>query len=138
MHRGVPFDLAASRAYLKSRQEKEYQIRERRRQAALAAVRAAVQRVLPRFPAVQRAYVFGSVLRPGAMRATSDIDIALDGELDAETYFSLWRELETAAEGWQIEVIELEPDLYFAARVRERGELVYERADSNVESGHCR
>lgn len=138
MRRDVPFGLAASRAYLESRQEQEYRIRERRRQAALADVRAAVQLVLPRFPAVRCAYIFGSVLRPGAMRATSDVDIALDGELDAETYFAIWREMEKAAEGWEIEVIELGPDVRFAARVREQGELVYERADSNVESGHRR
>ena len=138
MRRDVPFDLAASRAYLESRQEQEYRIRERRRQAALADVRAAVQRVLPRFPAIRRAYIFGSVLRPGAMRATSDVDIALEGELDAETYFAVWRELEKTAEGWEIEVIELGPDLRFAASVRERGEWVYERTDPNVESGHRR
>jgi len=133
MPRDVPFDLSASRAYLASRQAQRDQAREERRRAALADVRAAVQCVLPRFPAIRRAYLFGSVLRPGAMRVTSDVDIALEGELDAETYFAVWRELERAASGWQIEVIELGPDLHFAAFVRERGEIIYERTDPDPE-----
>lgn len=133
MPRDLPFDLAASRAYLAARQAQRDQAREQRRQAALADVRAAVQCVLPRFPTIRRAYLFGSVLRPSAMRATSDIDIALEGELDAATYFAAWRELERAAGGWQIEVVELGPDLRFAASVRERGEIVYERTDPDTE-----
>jgi predicted nucleotidyltransferase len=99
----------------------------------LADVRAAIHHVLPRFPAVHRAYLFGSVLRPGGMRASSDVDIALEGDLDAATYFAVWRALEQEAVGWALEVIELGPDLHFAASVRERGECVYERADPNAE-----
>ncbi len=128
------FDLAASRSYLRSRQEREFRVREQRRQEALQAVRAAAQSVLPRFPGVRRAYLFGSVLRPGAMHAMSDVDVALEGDLDAEAYFAVWRELERAAPGWQIELIELGVDVYVSARVREQGELIYERADSDAES----
>lgn len=133
MPRDLSIDLAASRAHLESRQEREYRIREQRRQAALTDVRAAVQCVLPRFPAIRHAYLFGSVLRPGGMRASSDVDIALEGDLDAATYFGVWRALEEAASDWEIEVIELGPDLRFAASVRERGELVYERPDPDAE-----
>ena len=134
MPRDHPFDLAASRAHLQARQERQFRAREQRRQAALAAVRPAVQRVLPRFPAVRRAYLFGSVLRPGAMRPSSDVDVALEGELDAATYFAVWRELERAVGDWAIEVVQLGPDLHFAASVRQRGELVYERTDPDPES----
>jgi len=77
----VTFDVTACRAYLQARQEQQFQTRERRRQAALQAVRAAARSVLPHFPRVQRAYLFGSVLRPAAMRATSDVDVAVEGEL---------------------------------------------------------
>lgn len=86
---GVTFDVAACRAHLRARQEQEYQVREARRQAALQAVRAAACAVLPRFPHVRRAYLFGSVLRPGGMRSTSDVDVAVEGELGAEEYFAL-------------------------------------------------
>lgn len=130
------FDLAASRAYLKSRQEREYRIRERRRQAALRAVRAAARAVLPRFPGVQKAYVFGSAARPGAMRPMSDVDIAVEGNLEAEEYFALWRALERAAGEWEIDLVELDGELRFADRVREEGVLIYERANPDVEGRH--
>ena len=130
------FDLTACLIYLRSLQERTYQARERRREALLQALRAAAYSILPRFPGVRRAYLFGSVVRPGAMRSTSDIDIAIEGRLSAEEYFSLWRQLEHAVGGWPIELVELDKDLHFATRVLERGELIYERPDSDAEGGH--
>lgn len=150
-------NITESRAYLAARQAEEAQKREQRGAAALAAARAAAQAVLPRFPAVRRAYCFGSVVRPGGMRATSDVDIALEASppaqleadppakqeaalpasleaapsasLEAGTYFAIWRALERAMGPWELDVIELGPDIHFAARVRAQGELIYERAD---------
>jgi predicted nucleotidyltransferase len=134
MRNEMLFDVSACRATLQARLAQQYAAREKRRQAARAAARAAANRVLPHFPAVQRAYLFGSVLRPGALRLTSDVDIAIEGQLDAETYFSVWRELERSAPGWEIKVLELGPDVRFAACVRQEGEVIYERSDSDTES----
>ena len=135
------FDVVTCRANLQARHEREYQAREKRRQAAFEAVRGAVCTVLPRFPGVRRAYLFGSVLRPGGMRPTSDVDVAIEGRLGAEDYFALWRELERAAAGWLLEVVELDQSIHFANRVRKEGALIYERPDDNsgsdAESGHC-
>jgi predicted nucleotidyltransferase len=130
------FDLAACRAQLRARQEREHQAREQRRQAAREALCNAARSVLPRFPNVQRAFLFGSVLRPGGLRSTSDVDVAIEGKLEAQEYFALWRELERAAPGWLIDLLELDRDLRFAAQVRERGELIYGRPDSDAKSGH--
>jgi len=130
------FDVVACRAHLRARQERQYLAGEQRRQAAIKALRSAVRSVLPRFPGVWRAYLFGSVLRPGAWRSTSDIDLAVEGRLSAEKYFALWRELERAAGDWPIDLVELDRDLRFAARVRERGELIYGHPDSDAESRH--
>jgi predicted nucleotidyltransferase len=129
-------DVAACRMHLRARQERRRREREQRRQAALKALRAAAHSVLPRFPGVRRAYLFGSVLRPGALRSTSDIDIAIEGGLDAEEYFALWQDLEQAAPGWLIDLVDLDRDLRFAALVRERGELIYGCPDSDAEGGH--
>jgi predicted nucleotidyltransferase len=131
------FDLAASRAYLISRQQRAYQVAEQLRQAALHAVYRAARLVLPRFPGVERAYVFGSVLRSGAMHAGSDIDIALEGRLSAEEYFALWRALESEMSEWTVDLVELDRDVRFADCVREQGALIYERSDSDVESRNC-
>ena len=103
--------------------------------STLQAMRAAIHAVLPSFPAVRRVYLFGSVLRSGAMRAVSDVDVAVEGELSAEEYFALWRELERAAPGWAIDLVEIERTPRLAARIRETGELIYER-DPGIESRH--
>jgi len=132
----ITFDVAACRAHLYARQEREHQAREQRRQAAIEALRAAAHFVLPHFPGVRRAFLFGSVLHPGGLRSTSDVDVAIEGKLEAQEYFALWRELEQAAPGWLIDLVELGRDLRFAALVRERGELIYGHPDSNAESGH--
>lgn len=129
-------DVSACLAALRARQTRQYIEREKRRQAARDAMFAAAASVFPQFPAIRRAYLFGSATRPGALRATSDIDVAIEGDLDAETYFAVWRALELGLEGWQIDVVELKPDLWFAARVREEGELIYEHPNSDSESGH--
>jgi predicted nucleotidyltransferase len=136
--RGSTFDVAACRAYLQARREQQHQVAEQRRQAVIQTVRAAVGMVLPRFSRVQRAYLFGSALRPAALRTKSDVDVAIEGTLDAEEYFALWRELERAAAGWPIDLVELDDDLPFAARVREKGELIYERRYPDAQSGDSR
>jgi len=130
------FDTGRCRAFLQARQLQQWQAREQRRQSALQAARSAVRSVLPRFPGVGRAFLFGSVSCPGAWRSSSDIDIAIEGHLSAEDYFALWRELEQAASGWAIDLIELDQASRFAVRVRESGELVYERTDPEPESRH--
>ena len=128
-------DIAACRAYLQARKRQRDQEREALRQQVMQTVRAAVPSVLSAFPQVRRAYAFGSVVRPGAtLRSDSDVDVAIEGTLSAEAYFALWRELERAIPGWAVEVVELGGDLRFAERVRQIGEVIYERPDSDPES----
>jgi predicted nucleotidyltransferase len=128
-------DIIACRAYLQTRKRQRDQEREALRQQIMQVVRIAVPSVLATFPQVRRAYVFGSMVRPGAMlRSDSDIDVAIEGTLSAETYFALWREIERAIPGWVVEVVELGQDLHFVERVRQVGEVIYERSDSGSKS----
>lgn len=92
-------DLVRVRAYLEAREGKRFQTREDGRLRALEMARAAIQTVLPAFPRVRRAFLFGSITRPGAMRRDSDIDIAVEGGLSAEEYFALWRDLDRRISG---------------------------------------
>lgn len=119
-------EITAAREHLRRRREAAFRAREARRQAALQALRNAADRVFPRFPAVRRAYLFGSVTRPGEMGRRSDVDVAVEGKLSAEDYFALWRALEEAS-GESVDLVELTDDLPFARRVRESGEVIYER-----------
>ena len=95
--------------------------REELRERRLREAREAIRRLAPRYPAVRRVYLFGSVLHPGRFHADSDIDVALEcDDLETETPFAraLERELATA--------IDLRPFTgAIAEAVRESGEKVY-------------
>ncbi len=121
-------DAQVSRNWLLRREQEEDQHRERRRQVARDALRTAVCSVAPRYPQVHRAFLFGSVTRPGGLNETSDLDVAVEGVLGAEDFFALWRELERAVDSWPVDLVELDQrSVHFVQRVRETGELIYER-----------
>jgi predicted nucleotidyltransferase len=124
-------DVTACRASLQARQRRRDREREALRQQVVQAVRDAARSVFPAFPQVRRAYLFGSMARRGAVRRDSDVDVAIEGELSAEAYFALWRELERAIPGRTVEVVELGPDLHFAERVRQTGEVIYACTECN-------
>jgi predicted nucleotidyltransferase len=134
----MAFDVAACRARLRAQQEHQYQAREQKRQAVLQALCAAARSIFPHFSRIQRAYLFGTVLRPGALRSASDIDIAVEGRLTAEDYFALWRALERAVGYWPIDLVELDRHMHFTDRVREQGMLIYEHSHSDAEGRYCR
>lgn len=129
-------DIPACRAHLQARQRQRERSYETYRQHLVQVTREAVGSVLPSFPQVRRVYLFGSILRRGALRRDSDLDIAVEGSLSAEAYFALWRQLEGALSGQTVDLVELDRDLRFADRVRQSGEVIYERPDSNAEGRH--
>ncbi len=126
-------DFAACRAHLLARQRQQDQEREALRQQVVQAVCSAARSVLPSFPQVRRAYLFGSMLRGKVIRADSDVDVAVEGNLGAEDYFALWRDLERAIPERAIELVELRSGLHFAERVRQTGEVIYERQDTDAQ-----
>ncbi len=121
-------DVQASLHWLLEREQKAYQLRERRRQAAVQALRAAIASVASDYPQVRRVFLFGSATRPGGLGAASDLDVAVEGTLSAEEFFAFWRDLERTVDVGPIDLVELDRrDVYFAQRIRETGELIYER-----------
>ncbi len=126
-------DIVACRESFTAREERKLAEREKRRQVALEAAGAALNAVLPRYGKVRRAYLFGSVTRPGAFRLDSDVDIAVEG-IEAADYFALWRDLEAAMPDWPVDLREFVPGTHFAERVQMEGHLIYESKDSGAES----
>lgn len=125
-------DIAAARRNLQARAARESAAREDRRAAAGRAVTDAVAHVAGRFPAVKRIFLFGSVTRPNAFRADSDVDVGVEGA-NAADYFAIWRAIEEAAPGWTIDVRDMDESPEFARRVRATGKLIYERVDQTAE-----
>jgi len=75
-----------------------------------------------------RIYQWGSLLNSGKFTECSDIDIAIEGITDAETFFGLLGDVtsmtEIPADIVQMEKIEKE----FADAIRQKGKIVYERS----------
>ena len=129
----APFDIAASARAFSARQARLRAEREARRQVAWQAACQAVATLLPEYPSVRRAYLFGSVTRSGAFRADSDIDIALEGSSPAD-HFAIWRRLEETLPDWTLDVREVSVDTWLAERVRLEGHLIYDRAIGHTQS----
>ena len=120
----MSIDIQGARQSLKARLQKNFEEREAARKKALKSVLAKAPAIVAKYPAVKSAYLFGSILRSGAFRADSDIDIAIEGG-SAEDYFALWHDLEDALPDWSIDLRDLPPNTRFTQRIYERGEKIY-------------
>ena len=124
----------AMRIYRRSwvrRTEQRLAACEKQRHRARRAARSTLPELLAQYPAVRRAYLYGSVLREGAFTASSDLDIALDGA-DAAVCLEIWREAEKLIAGWAFDVRPLDGS-DFSARVQEKGEIIYERSPQSAQ-----
>lgn len=122
----VPIQIETYRRTFRQRMQREQEEREERRRRALRAAREKSPAILAGYPSVRRAYLFGSVTRPGGFHPASDIDIALEGTT-AEEYFAVWRDLDRALSDWMVDVREINDSSSFANLIRETGVLIYER-----------
>ncbi len=120
----MTIDIQAAREAFQARLQRKFEQREAARENALQVARAAVPAIVAKYPAIKAAYLFGSILRPGAFRVDSDIDIAIEGG-SAEDYFALWHDLEEALPDWFIDLRDLPPDTHFTQRVYRTGEKIY-------------
>lgn len=92
---------------------------EERRRAMLARVTAALEEVAPAF-GVRRAYIFGSLAKPGRYHERSDVDVAVEwpGEGD---FFDLAAEVSRRI-GQDIDILPLDR-IPFADKIKREGIL---------------
>ena len=120
-------DFEASRRYHQQREQRRRAQQEAERQQWLNRTRAAIREIAPRHPTIERVYLFGSLTQPGRFRPTndrwgSDIDVAIEGPIEAETPFC--RDLENVLERF----VDVRPFVHpITLAVELYGEQVYER-----------
>ena len=74
-----------------------------------------------------RIWQWGSLLDPHRFDETSDIDLAVEGVTDATTWFALLGDAMMLTR-FSLDVVQLERmEPEFAATIREKGRIVYER-----------
>ncbi len=74
-----------------------------------------------------RIYQWGSLLHPRTFAEWSDIDIAVEGIASSEEFLALYGEA-CELTGFELDLVQLEKAYpAYAASIRERGRLIYER-----------
>jgi len=118
--------VRATRSYLEKRAALR---RDRLHVRYLEAQRQAVAIVdrVARLHHPRRIYQWGSLLDERHFNENSDIDLALEGLVDAAQFFAVVRDAETLTD-MPLDIVELEKvDPLQAESIRRRGRLVYER-----------
>ena len=120
------FDYTAAREFLRRKDEVRGVALRRRLHSAHLDFDRIVNLVIERYhPA--RIYQWGSLLDPRTFAEWSDIDIAVEGITSAEQFLALYREASEMT-GFELDLVQLEnAHPAYAASIRERGRLVYER-----------
>jgi predicted nucleotidyltransferase len=76
----------------------------------------------------QRVYQWGSLLHPERFDENSDIDFAVEGITDAETFFRLLGDAMKLTQ-YPIDIVQIEKiEVEFADAIRQSGKIVYERS----------
>ncbi|MCL4805603.1 MAG: nucleotidyltransferase domain-containing protein [Anaerolineae bacterium] len=111
----MPFDTSVLDQALADRRAEW----ERRRLAMLERVMAALDEVAPSF-GVQRAYIFGSLAKPGRYHERSDVDVAVEWA-GVGDFFDLAAEVSMRL-GQDIDILPLDR-IHFADKIRREGIL---------------
>jgi len=81
-----------------------------------------------------RIYQWGSLLNQNAFKDYSDIDIAVEGILSAETFFNLYKDIEPLTD-FPLDIVQIEkiaPE--FRNTIKRKGKIVYERDQTTYSS----
>lgn len=98
----------------------------RREEQALRDVQAILAMIISKY-VPRRIYQWGSLLRPGDFRDYSDIDIAVEGVTDAETFFRLMGDVQKMT-AFPVDLVQLETIASpYAEDIRRKGKKVYEQ-----------
>lgn len=118
--------LGAARQRLLDREQVTLRRNERLQKQAASDAKAIIALITGEFQP-RRVFQWGSLLRPGAFKPYSDIDIAIEGVTDAERFFALLGAAQDLTR-FPLDIVQLEkiaPE--YAEDIRQHGKLVYER-----------
>jgi hypothetical protein len=109
----MPFDTSLLDAALARRQARD----EAERQHVVTQVLQLLDDLGPRYN-IQRAYLFGSVVKPGRFKADSDVDIAVE-QIDPRQFIEALSEFSMSLNR-DVDLIELDK-CHFADKIRREG-----------------
>lgn len=120
-------EISKARARLDHEYEVQRKHRMERHAGAVCDAKRIIDRIASEYHPV-RIYQWGSLLHPSKFTEHSDIDIAIEGITDAETYFKLLGDAMEMTE-FKLDLVQLEKiEPEFVESIRQNGKIVYERA----------
>ena len=120
-------DIQKIKENLYKREESRRQARLKRFDAAADDFRAIVRMIIAKY-SPKKIVQWGSLLHPEQFDENSDIDIAVEGITDAETYFRMIGEAYEMTD-FTLDIVQIEKiDPIFGDSIRKKGKLIYERS----------
>ena len=115
------------RAFVERREQSRQKERERLHAQACSDARRIVEMIILRYRP-KRIVQWGSLLDGKRFRDYSDVDIAVEGVLDAERFFRLLHEAE-AMTRFPLDIVQLEHvEPEYRQLILDKGQVLYERA----------
>lgn len=119
-------DLGKVRQFLANKRQTRREDLDRRFKQAWQDFERTVQAIVAAYHPV-RIYQWGSLLRKEHFSEISDIDVAVEGVLDAERFFAMYGEA-MGLTSFPLDLVQIEKIHPLHARdIRERGRIVYEQ-----------
>lgn len=118
--------IARARVRLETKARQREERLEELRGQALEEAQAIVAMIAHEYHA-DRIYQWGSALRPGGFKEYSDVDIAVEGVVDARAFFAMLAGAEkmTSFPLDLVQIEKIEPE--YAEEIRQYGQVVYEK-----------
>ncbi|MDD4309233.1 MAG: nucleotidyltransferase domain-containing protein [Candidatus Cloacimonetes bacterium] len=122
-----PFDISSAREFQKAKRLKREQLLQNRFDAAKRDFELITQMLIAKYNP-QKIYQWGSLIAREHFSEVSDIDIALEGITNPETYFKLLSEAQSMSD-FSLDIVEMEKihPLHREMIIR-KGKLIYERS----------
>ncbi len=118
--------VAESRAFLEAKHRQRGELRLRLWEEASSDADRIIEHIAKKHGA-RRIWQWGSILKPENFSEISDIDIAVEGILDAGSYFQMLGEIMPMTR-FQVDLVQMEKiEPEFAALIRAKGKVVHER-----------
>ncbi|ACI20645.1 nucleotidyltransferase family protein [Thermodesulfovibrio yellowstonii] len=128
--KGCKIDIQSVKNYLLEKNEKKLAIKTKERDEILSMIRR-LSKLWEKY-GVERVYLYGSMVE-FSFNKYSDIDIAVEPDLDFENLLKLYSEINRYSKR-EVD-IRLLSELPFREKIRKEGILVYERKHSCIFSG---
>ena len=126
-------DVHAARRFLDERERNRQEMLDLSFKQATMDFQAIVRRIEEAY-GPERIYQWGSLTDRGRFSEISDIDIAVEGIDSAERFFALLKDCERLTQ-FPLDIVQIERiEPEYAALVREKGRIVYERSSQDPKS----